>query len=288
MRFVKYHGLGNDFIVLETDHAITPELAVRLCARGFSVGADGLMRVAPPSTPEADVRMDLVNSDGSLPEMCGNGIRCLVKHAVDALGWTANPLRVETPAGVLACQWTPDASGRVATVRVAMGRPRFLASEIPLALEHATALGEGLVAVDVEGRRFVGLPVNTGNPHFVIFGDAARDTATSWGPRLELHPAFPAKANIEFAELLEAGRGAPTPRLRVTVWERGCGLTLACGTGATATASAAVRLGLVAPGRPIAVELPGGRLSIEVAPDFTEAIMEGPVALAFRGELPPD
>jgi len=286
MRFVKYHGLGNDFIVLETDRAITPELAVRLCARGFSVGADGLMRVAPPSVPDADVRMDLVNSDGSLPEMCGNGIRCLVKHAVDALGWTTNPLRVETPAGVLACHWTADAKGQVVSVRVAMGRPRFASSDIPLDPAHTSDAGGGLVAVGVGGRTFVGLPVNTGNPHFVTFGDASRQTALTWGPPLEAHPAFPAKANIEFAEVVATGRDEALPHIRVTVWERGCGLTLACGTGATATASAALRLGLVAPGRPVTVELPGGRLAIDVASDFSAATMEGPVALAFLGELP--
>jgi diaminopimelate epimerase len=286
MRFVKYHGLGNDFIVLEPQHAVTPGLARRLCARGFSIGADGVMRVMPPRTAEADVTMDLVNSDGSLPEMCGNGIRCLVKHAVDVLGFTRNPLRVDTAAGTLACHWAPDAAGKVAAVKVAMGRPRFLEAEIPLDPRHVRPVGQGLVGLEVEGRELAGLPVNTGNPHFVIFGDASRETALACGPHLELHPAFPLKANIEFAEVIDRGDGAADPLLRVTVWERGCGLTLACGTGATASASAAVRLGLVVAGRPVRVELPGGTLVIEVAPDLAEATMEGPVELAFWGEVP--
>lgn len=285
MRFVKYHGLGNDFIVLDTDQAITADLARRLCARGFSVGADGLMRVAPAEAAGADSKMDLVNSDGSSPEMCGNGIRCLVKHAVDVLGRRSNPLHVETPAGVLACTWTADGAGRVASVRVAMGRPRFSREEIPLEPAHAAHAGDGLIGVEVGGRTFIGLAVNTGNPHFVVFGDASRETALASGPRLETHPAFPLKSNIEFARVVSSGRGAEPPNLQVTVWERGCGLTLACGTGATAAASAALRLGLIASGRPVAVDLPGGRLSIEVAPDFAQAFMEGPVELAFHGEV---
>jgi len=319
MRFVKYHGLGNDFIVLDSAAEITAELAVRLCQRGFSIGADGLMRVAPPTSPGADVTMDLVNSDGSLPEMCGNGIRCLVKHAVDALGLTRNPLVVDTPAGALACRWTPDADGKVASVRVAMGRPRFSPAEIPLDPHHTrpgadgkvasvrVAMGRprfspaeipldphhtrpgaaGQVAVRLGEREFEGVAVNTGNPHFAVFGDASRATALAFGPSLEVHPAFPAKANIEFVAVIDDGRDGTAPRLRVTVWERGCGLTHACGTGATAATAAALRLGYIAHGRDVEVELPGGTLVITIAPDFAEAFMEGPVALAFTGETQP-
>lgn len=287
MRFVKYHGLGNDFIVVDPAVEVTPELARRLCRRGFSIGADGVMRAAPPRVAGADVWMDLVNSDGSLPEMCGNGIRCLVKHAVDTMGFLENPLLVDTPAGILACRWTPDARGKVASVRVAMGRPRFVHAQVPIDLAHARADGERL-AVELDGKTFVGLPVNTGNPHFVVFGDSSLATAAAWGPRLERHAAFPAKANIEFAEVVAKGNDSAPAELRVTVWERGCGLTQACGTGATATAAAAVRLGLIAPeaaARPIHVALPGGTLAITVAPDFSEAIMDGPVELAFSGDV---
>jgi len=287
MRFVKYHGLGNDFIVLDSAAEITAELAVRLCQRGFSIGADGLMRVAPPTSPGADVTMDLVNSDGSLPEMCGNGIRCLVKHAVDALGLTRNPLVVDTPAGALACRWTPDADGKVASVRVAMGRPRFSPAEIPLDPHHTRPGAAGQVAVRLGEREFEGVAVNTGNPHFAVFGDASRATALAFGPSLEVHPAFPAKANIEFVAVIDDGRDGTAPRLRVTVWERGCGLTHACGTGATAATAAALRLGYIAHGRDVEVELPGGTLVITIAPDFAEAFMEGPVALAFTGETQP-
>jgi len=285
MRFVKYHGLGNDFIVLDGAVAITPALARDVCRRGFGIGADGVMRATPPTTPGAHLTMDLVNSDGSLPEMCGNGIRCLVKHAVDMLGHSANPLVVDTPAGALACRWTADANGKVASVRVAMGRPRFVPAEVPLDVRHTLPAHAGQHTISLGARDFTGLSVNTGNPHFAIFGDATRATALAFGPALEAHPAFPAKANIEFIEVIAAGHAGEAPRLQVTVWERGCGLTQACGTGATAAAAAALRLGHIAHGREVAVELPGGTLVITITPDFAEAFMDGPVALAFTGEL---
>ncbi len=293
MRFVKYHGLGNDFIVLvpspNTAFDLTPDVAIALCRRGFSIGADGVMLVSRPSDGvAADVRMDLINSDGSLPEMCGNGIRCLVKHAVDRMGQRANPLRVETPAGVLDCFWTlgsgdsvdPDTeSGRVvATVKVAMGRPRFALNEVPVDPDHLIE-APPFIVVPLGDRRIDGVPVNTGNPHFVVFGDASPARALADGPPLELNPAFPARANIEFTEVVE------DDHLRVTVWERGCGLTFACGTGATAATAAAIRAGYISGRGPVAVDLPGGRLAITVAPDFAAAWMEGPAELAFEGDV---
>jgi len=291
MQFVKYHGLGNDFIILEPEasslstFSIDPTLARALCHRGMGIGADGVMLCAPPTVPTADVRMDLVNSDGSLPEMCGNGIRCLVKYAVDVVGHRANPLRVETPAGVLACAWREGAPGEgVVSVSVAMSPPRFDHAQIPFDPHFATLAPDGLAAVVLDdrlgARTVVGMPVNTGNPHFVVFGDASRERALTDGPGLERHAAFPDKANIEMTEVIDE------THLRVTVWERGCGLTLACGTGATAATAAAVRRGLVRADVPVQVDLPGGSLAITIASDFSTARMDGPVAYAFRGEVP--
>ncbi len=291
MEFVKYHGLGNDFIVLVSpdaglfDPEVTPERARALCARGFGIGADGVMWAAPPTTSAARLRMGLVNSDGSLPEMCGNGIRCLAKFAVDRLGFRDNPLPIETPAGILACAWKADASGEVSSVEVEMSRPTFVASEIPLDPNHAERVDDAHIALDLDGRRLVGVAVNTGNPHFVIFGDSGdasdsgRERALADGPRLERHPAFPLRANIEFARVL-----APD-HLQVTVWERGCGLTWACGTGATAATAAAVRLGLCHADRPVKVDLPGGRLAITIASDYRSASMAGGATFVFRGDL---
>ncbi len=281
MRFSKYHGLGNDFVILDggLEGVATPSRAdvVALCRRGHGIGADGVMLARPPSDPAlADLRMELVNSDGSIPEMCGNGLRCFVKYAVDALGHSANPLRVETNGGVLACVWTADAAG-VRTVRVDMGRPRFERASVPVQ-------GEGQadeVQVPCEDRVFVATGVNTGNPHMVIFGDATLDTALRWGPLLTTHPMWPQGANVEFADV------TGPDHLTVTVWERGCGLTQACGTGATATAAAAVRRGLMPFDAPIRVSLPGGDLAITIAEGFRTAFMEGPATLVYRGELAP-
>ena len=304
MRFVKYHGLGNDFIVLLPAPAeaarfrlatgLTSTLATVLCARGFGIGADGVMVLAPASDAANDCAMELVNSDGSLPEMCGNGIRCLVKFAVDEAGQSAPPLspraretrtlRVETPGGMRACSWTLGPDGRVATVRVAMGPARFAYPIIPVAAAGTPGAtsNDGPLTLEAGDRHFVGTAVNTGNPHFVIFGawgDDRRRVALAYGPALEHHTAFPARANIEFAEL----RGEDA--IEVTVWERGCGLTWACGTGATATAAAAVRAGHAPFERPIRVSLPGGVLAITIEKDFAQTWMEGPATEVFRGDV---
>ncbi len=272
MRFFKYHGLGNDFIVLAPEnpgfrlHAgLDPAMARRLCDRGFGIGADGVMVVAPARDPHNHVAMELINSDGSLPEMCGNGIRCAVRHAAEVLGLEGPELRVETPGGVKTCAFErrPD---DLFEVRVAMGRPRFERAAIPM---EGDGDADG-AAVEVAGRTFVGTGVNVGNPHFVVFGDADVDTARRYGPLLEAAPAFPAKANIGFAKV------EGQQRLRVTVWERGCGLTWACGTGATAAAVVAARRGYVRRDSPIHVALRGGSLAIDLGAEDGEAVMIGP------------
>ncbi|MCA9516419.1 MAG: diaminopimelate epimerase [Myxococcales bacterium] len=277
MNFVKYHGLGNDFVLLrpgeDAARWFTPERARAICRRGFGVGGDGLMAVG--ASTAGDVAMLLLNSDGSVPEMCGNGIRCFVKFVVDHLGEVRNPLRVETPGGVRACRWTRGADGRVATVEVDMGAPSFDRARIPMSGE-----GSALeVALEAEGRTFVGTGVNTGNPHFVVFGGAERELARTYGPALEQHPAFIAGANVEFAAI-EA-----RDLVRVSVWERGCGLTEACGTGATATVAAGVRLGILPIATPIRAILPGGQLTIRVDEGFETAWMEGPATEVYAGVL---
>ncbi len=277
MRFIKYHGLGNDFIILRDGHGPPSAVGARaLCARGEGVGADGVMRVSPSSV--AAVRMDLVNSDGSTPEMCGNGIRALVKYAVEELGLDpAGPIPVETGAGIRRCFATTDSTGHVTHVRVDMGAPSFERASVPVR-------GDGL-ALDVEvralGERFTATGVHTGNPHMVIFGDASVDSAKRYGPILTHDPQWPAGANVEFAAVR-----TPT-RIDVAVWERGCGLTRACGTGATAVAAAAVQAGLSPAGEPITVALPGGVLTITVEEGFHTAWMEGPVTEVYRAILSP-
>ncbi len=283
MRFFKYHGLGNDFILLASeDPAFRPDaaLARTLCARGFSVGGDGVMALIPASEAAFDVEMVLVNSDGSTPEMCGNGIRCAVRHAVEILGLRANPLAVLTPAGIRSCAWRPTSDGGF-EVTVSMGRPRLEAVAVPLVPQPGFTPG-GALTLEAGDRRFTGVAVNIGNPHFVTFGDASEATATAFGPLLEHHAAFPERANIGFCEVIGP------QHLRDTVWERGCGLTWACGTGATAAAIAAVRLGLVDPNAPVAVTLRGGDLRIRLhgpADAIVEAEMTGPATRVFDGRL---
>ncbi|MGM0577065.1 MAG: diaminopimelate epimerase [Myxococcota bacterium] len=277
MRFHKYHGLGNDFLVFAggmTGMASLSERDVRsLCARGTGVGADGV--ILPRPSDVASLRMELVNRDGSIPEMCGNGIRCLVKYAVEVLGLSANPLPVETIAGVLSCRWTADRRGSVTSVRVAMGAPTFRREAIPM-----TGRGPATrVRVEHAGEALEAVGVGTGNPHMVLFGDARRPTAERLGPALTNHPDWPNGTNVEFVEHVGP------EHLRVTVWERGCGLTRACGTGATAATAAAILRGHVPADRPIRVSLPGGDLSITVEEDFGQAWMEGPAEEVYRGEL---
>ncbi len=275
MRFIKYHGLGNDFIILRDGQGLVAPAAARaLCARGEGVGADGVMRVGRPR--RGAVRMDLVNSDGSVPEMCGNGIRALVKYAVEELGLDPrDAISVETGAGVRPCYATMDGVGHVTHVRVDMGPPSFERAAVPVR-------GEGIaVGVEVEalGRRFVATGVHTGNPHMVIFGDASVDTARRYGPVLTHDPLWPAGANVELAAVRDA------THIDAAVWERGCGLTRACGTGATAVAAAAVRAGQSPFGEPITVTLPGGSLSITIEEGFRRAWMEGPVTEVYRATL---
>lgn len=275
--FIKYHGLGNDFVLVAGGMSGRAEPCTAdvkaICDRRRGVGADGVMLAHPSAV--ADLKMTLINSDGSVPEMCGNGLRCLVKHAVEQLGLSANPLRVETGAGVLLCRWELGDAGRVARVEVEMGPPTFERAQIPMRGE-GSALN---VSIELDDEVWSATGVGTGNPHMVIFGDASLTTATTWGPRLTQHPLWSRGANVEFV----AQRSET--HLEVRVWERGCGLTEACGTGATAAAAAAVKLGMAPCDTPIRVTLPGGDLWIRIAADFGQAWMEGPAVEVYRGQL---
>jgi diaminopimelate epimerase len=277
--FIKYHGLGNDFVIflggMANCDSFSTEQASAICARGHGMGADGVALARPSDT--ADVRMELINSDGSIPEMCGNGLRCFVKYAVDELQMKQNPMAVETNGGVRLCHWNTDHTGNVSSVRVDMGEAFWERSQVPM-----TGQGSSLgVTVEADGRSFLANGLNTGNPHMVIFGDADRDLAAQYGSLLTHHPMWPLGANVEFAKVHSS------THIQVSVWERGCGLTEACGTGATATVCAAVKLGKCAFNTPITVELPGGELTITVEDDFTRAWMEGPAVEVYRGRLAP-
>ena len=292
MQFFKYEGLGNDFVVVDlrggapAPSPIDPAIAVSLCDRHRGIGADGVLGVLPAASPGADARMVVINADGSEAEMCGNGIRCVAKALHDGAlpgGAVRKPLlAIDTGAGRLECRVFEGADGRCESVAVAMGRPRTARAELPMEGAAGPVLGEALELAGARGpRRFAITGVSMGNPHAVTFvGDDEdpRALAEEFGPALERHRAFPRRTNAEFARV----RGE---RIELVVWERGCGITLACGTGACATAVAATLTGRAPRGRELTVALPGGSLRITVAEDLSNVTMRGPARLVFAGEL---
>lgn len=266
--FTKMHGLGNDFVVIDerrrkTGRRLTPELARKLCDRRLGIGADQVLILRKASRKTSDFRMDILNADGSVAEMCGNGIRAVAMYHDRRVSARARKRRyaIETLAGVKSVEMR--ARGLVC---VDMGPPGLGAGK-----------GETLPGID-------GLPggffeVSMGNPHAVFFVDQVAKVALErLGAAVETHPRFPKRTNAEFVEV--TGQRS----IRVRVWERGAGVTLACGTGACASAVAAIATGRV--GSPVAVELPGGVLTIswdgnEKRPVF----MEGPAVEIFSGEF---
>ncbi|MDQ3646639.1 MAG: diaminopimelate epimerase [Actinomycetota bacterium] len=274
MRFAKYHGIGNDFVmVADPDDRIrlTPEVVRRLCDRRFGIGGDGVIRVAP-GQDGADFVMDYVNSDGSVGEMCGNGIRCLAVFAADEGLTTDDQLKVATGAGLKVVQRMGD------RVRVDMGPPIFEPSAIPVRWDGSDALH---AYAEVDGTRIDFACVSIGNPHAVLFVDDPRDApVTTLGPKLEHHPIFPNGGNVEFV------RVESPERVTMRVWERGSGETLACGTGACAVAVVS-RL-LHGTNQNLTVALPGGELEIEWNGDLdaeASVLMTGPVIKVYDGEV---
>ena len=277
--FTKMHGLGNDFVMLEGKH-LNPawpleKLAAYLCDRRFGVGADGLIVVMPPSDPvKFDLKFVYLNSDGSWAEMCGNGIRCFARFVKD-LGYTTKDRFVaETLAGPIIPQVNADH-----TVTVDMGAPIFEPALIPFA--DPTADTPVLnYPLPVLGQNVPVSLVSMGNPHCLIFQDdlAAPLDPAVFGPAMETHPSFPRKTNVEFLEVKNQHH------IKVTVWERGCGFTLACGTGACASAVGAILLGKTA--EEVDVELPGGPLRIHWDRKGNgHVMMTGPAAYVFKGTV---
>jgi diaminopimelate epimerase len=298
--FVKAEGLGNDFLVVDLrpgqpaagiPSAADPAVVRALCDRHFGVGGDGVLAILPPV--HGDARMQVINADGSEAEMCGNGIRCVAKLLYDRDPSLHRPvLRIDTGAGLLECR-IDACDGQAETVAVEMGRPQLDPPQIPVAAPGGTRLVRSpLRAGD---RQFAFTAVSMGNPHAVIFlDDPAADLralAEAYGRGIEHDSLFPRRTNVEFASVRQGSAGT---EIDLVVWERGCGITLACGTGACATVVAACLEGRAAPDQEIPVHLPGGTLFIRVAsqgdgsPNYAGVSMRGPARIVFEAEIDPE
>jgi len=267
--FVKMHGLGNDFVVFDArDTAInlTPALVKKIADRHFGVGCDTVV-VIRPGGAEADASVLFYNADGSEAESCFNATRCIARLLMDERGLAR--VRLSTKGGLLACS---DA-GRV-SVTVDMGAPRLDWQQVPVAAQVDTLN----FPLDVGGTSLPASVLSMGNPHCVLFvPDAEKAPVTLLGPKIETLPFFPQRTNVEFAQVLDKSR------IRMRVWERGVGVTLACGTGACATAVAAMRQGLTA--RKVELLLDGGSLTVEWRETDGHVLMTGPTAMPYRGRL---
>ena len=271
-RGFKYEGLGNDFVVLDRRASgvdVSPSASRALCDRRRGVGADGVLVLLP--SERAAARMVVHNADGSLAEMCGNGLRCVAKYLLDREPGR-DALEVETGAGVLPAR-ARRAGGEVVEVEIELGPARLQAPHLP-----PGPGGGPFVAASVPGLDWPGTAVSMGNPHLVLLG-APAEVVREHGPRLEHLPGFPDRTNVE-----AVSRGGE--ELRVWVWERGSGLTDACGTGAAASVAAALVAGWVQPDVFVPVELPGGRLAVRVSADLQRTTLRGPARFVFTAELP--
>lgn len=289
MKFVKMHGTGNDFVMVDGRGLQAQDwstLAQQVCDRHFGVGADGLILLLPSDV--ADLRMRMWNPDGSEAEMCGNGIRCFTKLALEQgiAKLSGNELRAETGAGVLSLQ--PVFQGNaVAAVQVNMGAPIFEPALVPVAVPSSYPVepdAQGVrwvrdYSLDVADERYNIACVSMGNPHAVHFTDRPLESfpLETVGPKVEHHSLFPKRVNFHLAQVQDRAH------IRMQTWERGAGITLACGTGACAVAVAARQLGMT--GDVVEVQVPGGVLTVRW-PGSGDVFMTGPAQTVYAGEWP--
>lgn len=259
MHFTKMHGLGNDYLYVYGEPENPSELSIKLSQRHFGAGSDGMIWISPSDI--ADFKMRIFNADGSEAKMCGNGIRCVGKYVYDKGYTNKRHLKIETLSGIRTLD-LQIVDGKVKSVIVDMGKA------IPK---------EDLILI-VDGEKITCTPVSVGNPHAVIFVDDIETAPlTTLGPKLEHHEAFPDGVNVEFVQVLGEND------LRMRVWERGSGVTMACGTGACASAMAAISAKHCRYDETISVVLDGGKLKIQIAPDNSVQML-GPAEMIYEGE----
>lgn len=273
MNFTKMHGLGNDYVYVNCfEEAVDNpgELAIAVSDRHFGIGSDGLILIMP--SDQADVRMRMFNADGSEAQMCGNGIRCVAKYAYDHGLVDKDEIAVQAEAGIKTLQLTVE-GGKVSKVRVNMGRPSLLRKDLPMVGEpDSQCIDEPL---DVDGQTYAITCVSVGNPHCCIFvDDADAVDLDKVGPKIENHPSFPERINVHFVQIISRNE------VKMATWERGSGITLACGTGATAVCVACAVNDKT--DRQILAHLPGGDLELEWAED-DHVYMTGPATEVFQG-----
>ncbi|MBQ6264978.1 MAG: diaminopimelate epimerase [Clostridia bacterium] len=260
MHFTKMEGLGNDYLYYFGELSDPAAVSIKLSERHFGIGSDGIILITPSDV--ADFKMRIFNADGSEAKMCGNGIRCVGKYVYDKSYTNKTQLKIETLSGIKTLDLNVK-NGKVASVRVNMGKAQVSSP----------------VTLDVNGKTITTTPVSTGNPHTVTFVDDAENAPlTTTGAALEKHSCFPDGVNAEFAQIIDKNT------IRMRVWERGSGITMACGTGSCATAAAAVQAGFCNKNEEITVILDGGKLVITVLDDNT-VIMQGPAATVCECEV---
>lgn len=275
MKFTKMHGIGNDYVYvncLKEEVKNPSELARFVSNRNFGVGSDGLILIRP--SEKADFQMDMYNSDGSQAEMCGNGIRCVGKYVYDYGLTDKTQITVDTLAGIKYLDLMVE-NGKVSKIRVNMGAPILTPEQVPVISPKNPAVD---IPIEVKGKEYQMTCVSMGNPHAIIFMDHVKDLdIEEIGPYFENHTCFPKRTNTEFVEILDRNT------VNMRVWERGAGETLACGTGACATAVACVLNEKTE--NNITVHLLGGDLEIEWDRESNQIYMTGPATTVFDGEL---
>ncbi|MGE3909783.1 MAG: diaminopimelate epimerase [Chloroflexota bacterium] len=283
MKFTKMHGIGNDYVYVngfEEQVADPSKVAELVADRHFGIGGDGMILILPSET--ADVRMQMFNADGSEGEMCGNGIRCVAKYAYEHDLARSNPLRVETLRGILPIQLTLD-GGQVQQATVDMEEPILNLPDVPVDASQAAPTEHPdtyRITLPQSGKSYDAIFVSMGNPHAVMFvDDVAAIDLEHVGPEVEHHPAFPRRINAHWVQVHSR------TEMTMRTWERGSGITLACGTGASAVGVAGVLAGLT--DRKVLIHLPGGDLTIEWRESDNHVYMTGSATEVFTGEWSP-